>query len=175
MRPVWGKFSLVEELKDHVFSRLNDRKLFWGHMANMMLKTTPPIGLFKQFVVEKSGEHKDQFDLKVKGITPLMDAVRLFAMEKGVRETSTLDRIRDLKDKHSVVQEYGDEMEHVFEYIMLLRIRHQYGQIKAGKNPDNFINPDQLTAMERKSLKDAFSLMVKIQNTIVERYQQMID
>jgi CBS domain-containing protein len=104
----------------------------------------------------------------------LMDVVRLFAMERGSKETSTLDRIRDLKDKSSIVQEYADEMEHAFEYVMLLRIRHQYGQIKAGKNPDNFINPNHLTNMEKKSLKDAFGLMVKLQNMIMERYKQMI-
>ena len=174
MRPLWGKFSLSEDLKDFVFSSLVDRKIFLGHMANMMLKITPPLGFFKQFVVEKSGDHKDQFDLKVKGITPLMDAIRLFAMEKGVKETSTLDRIRNLKDKHSIVQEYASEMEFAFEFIMLLRIRHQYGQMKAGKTPDNFINPEHLTNMEKKNLKDAFSLMVKIQNQIMELYKQMM-
>jgi CBS domain-containing protein len=174
MRPLWGKLSLGEELKDFVFTSLVDRRIFLGHMANMMLKTTPPLGFFKQFVVEKSGDHKDTFDLKVKGITPLMDAVRLFAMEKGVKETSTLDRIRSLKDKHSIVEEYGSEMEFAFEFIMLLRIRHQYGQMKAGKPPDNFINPEQLTNMEKKNLKEAFSLMIKIQNQIMEKYKQMI-
>ena len=174
MRALWGKSDLLESLKDYIFASLKDQRLFWGHMANMMLKTTPPIGLFKQFVVEKSGPHKDQFDLKVKGITPLMDVVRLFAMERGSKETSTLERIRDLKDKSGIVQEYGDEMEHAFEYVMLLRVRHQYAQIKAGKNPDNFINPDHLTNMEKKSLKDAFGLMVKLQNMIMERYKQMI-
>jgi CBS domain-containing protein len=174
MRALWGKMDLLEDLKDYMFASLSDQRLFWGHMANMMLKTSPPIGLFKQFVVEKSGEHKDHFDLKVKGLTPLMDVVRLFAMEKGSRETSTLERIRDLKDKHGIVQEYADELEHAFEYVMLLRIRHQYSQIKAGKNPDNFINPDHLTNMEKKGLKDAFGLMIKIQNMIMERYKQMI-
>jgi CBS domain-containing protein len=174
MRALWGKSELLEGLKDYIFSSLKDQRLFWGHMANMMLKTSPPIGLFKQFVVEKSGDHKDQFDLKVKGITPLMDVVRLFAMERGSKETSTLERIRDLKDKSSVVQDYADEMEYAFEYVMLLRVRHQYAQIKAGKAPDNFINPYHLTNMEKKRLKDAFGLMVKLQNIVMERYKQMI-
>ena len=47
--------------------------------------------------MEKSGEHKDELNLKVKGIAPLVDIVRLFALEKGVRETSTLERIEALR------------------------------------------------------------------------------
>ena len=65
-------------------------------------------------------------------------------------------------------------MKFAFEFIMLLRIRHQYGQMKAGKTPDNFINPEHLTNMEKKNLKAAFSLMVKIQNQIMELYKQMM-
>ena len=65
--------------------------MFLGHMANMMLQITPPLGFFNTFVVEKSGEHKDKFDLKVKGITPLLNVVRLFSMEKGIKETFTLE------------------------------------------------------------------------------------
>ena len=86
-------------------------------MANMVVKNTPPVGFFKSFVVEKNGEHKNEFDLKVKGIAPLNDIIRLFALEKGVRSTSTPERIAALREKHSVVREYQKEIEHAFEFI----------------------------------------------------------
>ena len=174
LRPVYGKFSLAEEIKNHLFAALEGDQLFLGQMANMMLQITPPLGFFKTFVVEKSGEHKDKFDLKVKGLTPLLDAVRLFSLEKRVKETSTLDRIQALKGKHSVVKEYAEELEHAFELIMLLRIHHQYEQIKEGRSPDNFINPDQLSNLEKKTIKESFNLMTKIQGKIIERYKSLI-
>ena len=90
----------------------------------MAIKNTPPIGFFKSFVVEKGGEHKDELNLKVKGLAPLVDIVRLFALEKGVRETSTLERIETLRSMHTIVEEYADDFEYAFEFIMLLRI-HQ--------------------------------------------------
>ena len=143
-------------------------------MANMMLQITPPIGFFNTFVVEKSGEHKDKFDLKVKGITPLLNVVRLFSMEKGIKETFTLDRIQALKSKDDIVEKYADELEHAYDFLMLLRIHHQFEQIKAGQTPDNFINPNQLSNLEKKTLKESFHLMTKMQGLVVEKYKQLI-
>jgi CBS domain-containing protein len=174
LRPIYGKFSLAEELKIHLLSTVAGNQLFFGYMANMMLQITPPLGFFKTFMVEKSGEHKDKFDLKVKGLTPLLDAIRLFSMEKGIKEYTTLERIQVLKNKHSVVQEYAEELEHAFEFILLLRIHHQYEQIKEGRDPDNFINPDQLSNLEKKTIKEAFNLMTKIQSRIAELYKSLM-
>lgn len=173
-RPLHGKFSLAEELRNSFISLIEEHGIFLGHMANIIIKNTPPIGFLKSFVVEKSGEHKDELNLKVRGITPLVDVVRFFALERGVKETSTLGRITALKDKHAIVKEYSDGLEHAFEYVMLLRIHHQFEQIKAGRKPDNFINPNKLSNLERKTVREAFHLISKMQGLIVERYKPFI-
>jgi CBS domain-containing protein len=173
-RPLHGEFGLAEELRDSLTSMLEGQMLFLGYMANTIINNMPPLSLFKSFVVEKSGEHKDEFDLKVKGIAPLVDAVRLFALERGVRETSTLERINALKGRHTIVKEYADELEHAFEFIMLLRIQNQIEQIESGKNPDNFINPQKLSNLEKRTIKDEFHLISKMQGLIIERYKPMI-
>jgi CBS domain-containing protein len=143
-------------------------------MANKVLEFTPPIGFFKTFVVEKSGEHKDKFDLKVKGITPLLNAVRLFAMEKGLKETGTLERLEALRKSHSIVRDHFEEIDHAFEFVMMLRIHHQFEQIRQGLPPDNFINPNDLSNLERKMLKESFNLMSRIQGLIVEQWKTFI-
>jgi CBS domain-containing protein len=173
-RPIHGKVSLAEDLREFVIKAMEGKKLFFGYMANKVLEFTPPIGFFKTFVVEKSGEHKDQFDLKVKGITPLLNAVRLFAMEKGLREASTLERLEALRRRHSIVRDHFEEIEHAFEFVMLLRIHHQFEQIQQGLPPDNFINPNDLSNLERKTLKESFNLMSRIQGLIVEQWKTFI-
>ncbi|HYA26509.1 MAG TPA: DUF294 nucleotidyltransferase-like domain-containing protein [Thermodesulfovibrionales bacterium] len=173
-RPLHGEIDLAEELRDSLASMLEGQVLFLGYMANTIINNMPPLSLFKSFVVEKSGEHKDEFDLKVKGIAPLVDAVRLFTLEKGLRETSTLERINALKERHAIVREYADELEHAFEFIMLLRIQHQLEQIRAGNKPDNFINPQKLSNLEKRTIKDEFHLISKIQGLVIERYKPMI-
>jgi CBS domain-containing protein len=173
-RPVFGELALGEHLREHLAGILKDQKVFLGHLANITVQNRPPVGFFKTFVVETSGEHKNELNLKVKGIAPLVDIVRLFALEKGVRETSTLERIESLRSQHTIVAEYADELKHAFEFIMLLRIHNQFGQIEAGRFPDNFINPSKLSNLEKRTIREAFSLISRLQDLIVEMYKHMI-
>lgn len=173
-RPLYGDFKLAEHLRDQINYLLKEQKVFFGYIANMAIRNMPPLGFLKTFVVEKSGEHKDNLNLKAKGIAPIVDIVRLFALEKQIREVSTLDRIEALRDKHQVIKEHANELIHSFELIMLLRIQNQFEQIKKKMQPDNFINPDRLSNLEKKTIKEAFQVISKVQDIIIEKYKAMI-
>jgi len=173
-RPIYGEAAFAETLRDAMRKMLDGQMIFLGYMANMIIKNTPPVGFLRSFIVEKSGEHKNELNLKVKGIAPIVDIVRLFSLEKGIKETSTLERIAALRDKHTILKEYADELEQAFEFIMLLRIHNQVEQIEAGREPDNFINPDGLSNLEKKSIKESFNLITKLQDIIIERYKPLI-
>lgn len=43
----------------------------------------PPLGLFRQFVLEQGGEHANTLDLKHRGLIPVVDLARFFALEVG--------------------------------------------------------------------------------------------
>jgi CBS domain-containing protein len=173
-RPLYGDFMLSEELKDSLASLLTDTQSFPGFMANMIVKNTTPLGIFGKLIVEKVGAHKNTIDLKVKGLAPLVDIIRLFSLEKNVRATSTLERIEALRETHATVAEYAEDMKDTFEFIMLLRMQHQYEQIAAGSQPDNHIDPKTLSTLERKTLQEAFRLITDIQNSVIERYKAFI-
>jgi CBS domain-containing protein len=173
-RPLYGDLSLAESLRDSLNALLEGQMIFLGYMANMIIKNTPPVGFFKSFIVEKSGEHKNELNMKVKGIAPIVDMARLFALEKGVRETSTIERLSTLKEKHTIVKEFADELEHAFEFMMLLRIQQQFEQMESGKEPNNFINPNSLSNLEKKMMKQSFNLITRLQDIIIERYKPLI-
>ncbi len=173
-RGIYGDLSLEENLRDYLLNIVKDQKVFLGYLANLAVRNKPPLGFFKTFVVEKSGEHKDKLNLKIKGIAPIVDIIRLFSLEKSVRETSTLERIDSLRNKHTVVRDYADEIIYAFEFLMLLRMRHQYEQVLQGNVPDNFIDPESLSNLEKKLLKDTFQLLSKLQDILIERYKLMI-
>ncbi|MBN2654640.1 MAG: cyclic nucleotide-binding/CBS domain-containing protein [Nitrospirae bacterium] len=173
-RPIHGDFALADELKETLNIQLSRQKLLLGHLANMIVKNTSPVGFLKSFVVEKSGEHKNQLNLKIKGVTLIVDIVRLFALERGIKETSTLERIDALRNKHTIVKEYAEELEHAFEFIMLLRMHNQLAQLEKGEEINNFIDPDTLSNLEKKTMKDSFHLISKIQDMIIERYKPFI-
>ncbi|HMK48877.1 MAG TPA: DUF294 nucleotidyltransferase-like domain-containing protein [Thermodesulfovibrionales bacterium] len=174
VRAISGEARLLDWLKEFTLSMAKDNKIFLGYLANMAIKNMPPIGFLKTFVVEKSGEHKDQLNLKIKGLAPLVDIVRLFSLEKGLKETSTMERIQSLRDKHTIVKEYADELLHAFEFILLLRIQNQFECMKEGRDIDNFINPNNLSNLEKRIAKETFQLISRIQDLIIERYKAMI-
>ena len=46
-----------------------------------------------------------------------------------------------------------------FEYLQEVRSRHQADLLADGRGPDDRIDPDQLTALQRRWLKDALQLL----------------
>jgi CBS domain-containing protein len=172
-RGVGGDFSLADQLRDYLGVMLRGQTSFVEYIADLAARNKPPLGFLKSVVVEKSGEHKDKLDLKVKGLAPIVGIVRVFALEAGIRETSTLERLDALKERNDDVAEYGEEIAHAFEFIMLLRIQHQFEQLSIGQEPDNFISPDSLTSLQKKTIKEAFNLIKKLQDSISERYEPL--
>ena len=169
-RALHGESGLAEELRGYLQETLKGHELFLKYMADMTMRLRPPLGFFRTFVVEKSGEHKNELNLKFKCIAPLIDIVRLYALEAGVRETATLERIEALKSAHGVLAEFGDEMVQIFDFLMLLRMHHQYERLANGKQADNFINPDDLTNLEKRTLKEACSIISRMQDAIAKQY-----
>ncbi len=173
-RHLHGEPSLAEELRDHLGALAGGSRLFLGTMASTIIRNSPPLGFLKTIIVEKSGEHKNELNIKIKGIAPLADVVRLFSLEHGVRETSTFERLKALRGRNSLLQESVDDIGKAFEFFMLLRIHNQVRQIAAGEPPDNFLNPQALSNLEKKAMKEAFSLITSLHDMIIERYKQMI-
>jgi CBS domain-containing protein len=173
-RPLHGDESLAWELRDHFARLIPDYPVFLGFLANMLVKNRPPIGFFGGVAVEKSGEHKDGLNLKIKGVAPLVDLARLFALEKGIRQVPTLERFEALRGGTSLISDLVDELEYAFEFITLLRVHHQFRQMEAGQPIDNFIRLDTLSSLERQSLKNAFRLILRVQDQVMDRYKAFI-
>ena len=57
-----------------------------------------------------------------------------------------------------------------YELQMQLRIVHQLEQIENQQEPDNYIEPQNLTAMDRTMLKEAFEIIEKLQALLERRF-----
>jgi CBS domain-containing protein len=169
-RAVYGNFMLTEKLRAYLSQALKNQKVFFANMAGAILKNRPPLGFFKTFRVEKTGVYKDKLNIKMNALCPIIDSVRLSALEMGIYNTSTVERLKELKDKNSTINEFCSDLEHAFEFLMSLRLKHQFEQIQADKEPDNFINPDCLGTMEKRTLKDCFKLILWVQEAIKTKY-----
>jgi CBS domain-containing protein len=173
-RPLHGDEALALELREHFSRLIPDYPTFLGFLANMLVRNRPPLGFFGGVAVERSGEHKDGLNLKIKAVAPLVDLARLFALEKGIRQASTMDRLEALRGGTTLISELVDELQYAFESVTLLRVHHQYRQMEAGQPIDNFIRLDGLSNLERQSLKNTFRLIIRIQDLVMDRYKAFI-
>jgi CBS domain-containing protein len=130
----------------------------------------PPVGFFGQLTVEHSGEHKDEFNLKQRGLVPIVDLARFLALRSHLSETNTLNRLKQVKDADDLPVELTHELAQAFEFILNLRIRHQWQQIQAHQSLSNHINPKHLSALDRSFLREAFKVIARTQAVLREKY-----
>ena len=53
---------------------------------------------------------------------------------------------------------------------MLVRVRHHANVLRQGGIPDNYINPDELSIIQRTMLKEAFKTIDKLQGLLELRF-----
>jgi len=173
-RPVYGNVLLAEKLRAFLGLEIKNKDLFLAHMAGNAVKNRPPLGFFGNFICEKNGAHQGTFDIKINGLSPIIDAARLSALEKKVYHSSTLERLSELKDLNSTVSPYTGELEQAFEFLLSLRLRHQYRLMQEGREPDNFIDPNGLGTLDKAMLKEAFKLILSVQEATIKKYAALM-
>lgn len=162
-RPAFGDATLARELRGHVERLAPRQDVFLRHLAADCLQTRPPLSFFRNFVVEKSGEHKNRLDIKRRGLVPFVDFARVLALRHGVAETNTLARLRRLREGGHVPDALHQDAAEAFEFLLQLRLVHQLEQVEAGLPPDNHIAPAELSELERQTLKEAFGVINRLQ------------
>jgi CBS domain-containing protein len=171
MRPVFGDESLFQRLQTLVLEKGRKNRIFHAYMVANALKHRPPLGFFRNFVLISGGDHAKTFDLKHRGIVPIVDLARVFALSEGLDEINTIHRLEAAARTPAVSRDGGADLVDAYEFIATLRVQHQVRQIRGGQEPDNYISPDELSPLERSHLKDAFSLIASMQETLGQRYQ----
>lgn len=169
-RPIYGQYELATETARHILELLDEGNSFAREMAKTAILHKTPLGFFKRLVVEKSGEHKNKLNLKLNGLTPLVDAIRTLALDQKVFETNTLDRMSALVEKESLTPAEADNLRDAFNVIMLIRVRHHVNMVRQGGVPDNYVNPDELSIIQRTMLKEAFKTVDRLQGLLELRY-----
>ena len=168
MRPVRGSGDRVSGLLNFLQKRAASYRPILESLAADTMQVLPPLGFFKNLVVEKSGENKNELNLFEKGIKPLADCARIYALEKGTTFLSTLERLHELTNRHQF--KFAGDMEQAFGYLLTLLIHNQLRQVEEGGVPDNFVNPHTLTTFEQKTLKESFQLIAKLYSEIEGEY-----
>lgn len=168
---VWGKTEWAKQLNRQIARKARHNSRFLACMARNALLRTPPLGFFKEFVMEPSGKHSHSIDMKRRGTAPLADLVRVHALAVGSLARNSFDRLQDIIEADILPRGRGQDLRDALEFISMVRIRHQALDLEARQEPDNNIEPENLSDFERKNLKDAFQILSNAQKFLKYRYQ----
>jgi CBS domain-containing protein len=167
---VWGRTQWAEELRRFITHRTRNNRLFLASLARNALNRTPPLGFFKDFVMEKDGQHKDSINIKRRGTAPLTDVIRVHALAVGAMSSNSFERLDDVIESGILPDAKGTDLKDALEYISMVRIRHQANQIERNETPDNNIHPRHLSNFDRRNLKEAFQVLSNAQSFLKYRY-----
>lgn len=169
-RPVYGDASLADELWEVIVKTIRRSKLFLPYLALEAVRFKPPVGFFKNIIVEKGGAQEGKFDIKKGGIYPIVQGIRVLALDRGLRDSSTFVRIRELARIGALARSSAVNLEESYAFLMDLRFRNQAEQIRKGVPADNYINPNMLGKVERHTLMEVFSVIKELQEALFEKY-----
>ncbi|EAZ82177.1 DUF294 nucleotidyltransferase-like domain-containing protein [Algoriphagus machipongonensis] len=167
-RPITGTKLLAEKLTDHIYEEVEKKHFFLNFLAKNAYLNPAPLGFFKGFMVEKSGEHRNQFDIKGRAMMPLADLARLLILGHGVvKINNTFKRFEKLAELEPNNRELFIQAGKAYEILMRMRALEGF----QNENNGRFIDPEKLGKLQKQILKTTFSPLSELQELVKIRFQ----
>ncbi|WP_421939481.1 DUF294 nucleotidyltransferase-like domain-containing protein [Pedobacter sp.] len=169
-RAIYGDLELMEELRTFVDQELQQPiEKFYVYLAKNALQYEPPLTYFRNIKTQKVAQ-KEVFDIKT-AMTPIVDLVRVYALQNRIfQKENTGERLKVLKNLNVFTEQQFNELMQSYYYLMGLRLKHQADQINNHIEPDNFIEINSLTKIEKVTLIEIFKTIQNFQSGIKIRF-----
>lgn len=167
-RPVHGAITLAHLLTEHIFQTMHEQNIFFLHLGKMALENPPPLTFFRDILVERGGEHKDQFDIKKRAMLPLVDAARVLALHHRIaRVNSTPGRFLEMAAREPGNRELYEQAAEAYRILMRMRTIQGLKQKSSGR----YFKLSELSKMERLLLRNLFRPIEELQTLIRVRFK----
>lgn len=145
----------IEPTLDEVIRGAGKDPAFLGRLASTVLESRVPVGRVRDIVVERNGDRAGTLDLKHGGITVVTNLARCYAIESGITQNRTLERLHSSAAMELITERRRDELEEAFRFLWSLRLNHHVEQVERGEPVDDSIDPGSLAPIARQSLSAA--------------------
>lgn len=173
-RFLYGEKGIIDELKHFLEEELqkpNER--FFAFTAKNALQYEPPLTFFKNIKTETIGK-TEVFNIK-NAMTPIVDLVRVYALKRRIYNENTGERLKKLMELEVFTPQQYQELYQSYYYLMAMRLENQANQILVEKTePNNYIQINTLTKIEKATLKEIFKTINNFQMGIKMRFTNNI-
>jgi len=163
-RALFGNEEYIPQLKSYIYHyQLEHPSLLSRFVANVK-HFKNAIGPMGQILVEQHGTYQGSINLKYAAFLPYVNSVRLLSIKEGLKETSTLGRIKCLQGKaaYEEVLEYSEE-----NFSSLMNYRLTLFQVNE-YDDTHYLNIKNLTKEQKKEIKRILKGGKKLHDAVIE-------
>ena len=164
-RYIYGNEEYIASLRRHVNDSLENKPVFFYHLAQSIIKYKPPLGFFGNIVGNHQNEDENNIDIK-KILLPVTGFIRVYALQNKLAETNSLLRMKQLYQLNVINKSMNDELLQSYNFLMYQRMRFQASSILNDKSPDNKVNVDELSHIEVTTLKKILNEISNFQSKL---------
>ncbi|MFV0576697.1 MAG: DUF294 nucleotidyltransferase-like domain-containing protein [Vibrio sp.] len=164
VRAIHGNAELVTELQQHLHQCIEKSHQFIPSLVRDATETQPPLGIFNNLVLEKTGDNSHTLNIKKYALNLIIDLARIYSLAAKGTLTGTEERFTYAYEQGKMTENNYKNIIGAYRFITQVRFTHQNESLKLGKKPDNHIDPKRFSSFERKHLKDAFKIINELQD-----------
>ena len=161
----YGRASLLEPLHETLREELAANPRFFAQMALNVLHFQPPLGLFGGIALQTVDERRRVVDIK-SAMTPIVDFARIYALRHGLAARNTVERLGGLLAADVLTRQNHDEIVQIYGALMQIRLENQVRALSAKRAPDNLVEPEYLTHLQRRILRESFAQIRNFQSRL---------
>lgn len=122
-------------------------------------------------IMASVGVGSDEIDVKKTGTFPIVHGIRTFAIDVGLKEVPTVQRIEALAVNGTLSGELSRDLVGALSYFMEIRLRSQLRAMKTGKRElEAIVRLSELTTRDRDLLRDALRVVKRFREVVRSRY-----
>jgi CBS domain-containing protein len=169
-RPLTGATELADALRDEIRAQVGAWRSFPRYLGRLAVSHSPPLGMFGRFVLERKNGVRG-INVKLNAMLLLVNALRAYAIELGLEETNSVERLEAAtRTEGCFTSDEAEDVRGAYETIFHLRLGHQLAQLGQGQRPDNFVDPRTLGRNDQRRLREAFRSIRRLQGKVELRY-----
>ena len=170
IRCVYGDEKALLALLNGMQKDVAKNSLFLASLTRSALASKPPLGFFRHFLLESSGEHKHQLDLKHQGLALINDIARLYGLACRTYRVGTIKRLEQAIREKLISEDIAHNLMDAWDELNGLRLDAQRRHWQATGKASAYLDPSVLSPLERKHLKTTFATIKDAQEIVLQRF-----
>jgi CBS domain-containing protein len=155
MRGLCEGEELAHQFREHVIEAVQQERALLDRMRASNDASRVPTCFYRDKVVTATGL-KERINLKNDVLTPLVSAVRLLCLEKGIGDLSTKDRIEALSDMGTITSERAKDLTVIYPWLVETCLERA---LDRGEPIDWMLDPRQCSSEKKRLLTDSFRIV----------------